>query len=191
MKKIWMTGIMLAALLGCVTAFGQAATNASPLSKADEEFVTKAQKSGLLEVEAGNLASQKATNPEVKSFGQQMVTDHQKANDRLNQIAQQKGLSATAQMDEKHQKKIQKLSEKTGAEFDKAYIDEMIKEHKKDVEEYSKAAKDAKDPDLRSFAAETVPILEGHLQKITDIKSRHGSEEKGSTTQEKSTTEGQ
>ena len=173
MKSRWMTALMMALLFGGMSAWGQA-TNAAGMGKEDEQFVKKAQEGGLLEVEAGRLAGQKATSPEVMSFGQQMVTDHSKANERLKQIVQQKGLPMVTELNEKHRELMQKLSEKTGAEFDRAYMEEMVKDHKKDVEEYSKASKEAKDPDLRAFAAETLPILQLHLQMATDIHERMG-----------------
>ena len=57
-----------------------------------------------------------------------------------------------------------KLAKLSGAEFDKAYIDMMVKDHKKDVAEFEKESKGAKDSDLKSWASTTLPTLQDHLE---------------------------
>lgn len=62
------------------------------------------------------------------------------------------------------------LQTKSGAEFDKDYVDVMVKDHKKAVDLFEKASKDAKDAEMKAFATETLPTLKSHLQAIETIE---------------------
>lgn len=151
------------------------------LSSADKKFVMEAAAGGMEEVQLGQLAAQKATNPDVKSFGQRMVDDHSKANSQLMQIASQKGVTPPSTLPASKQKDIDKLGKLSGAAFDSAYVSMMVKDHKKDVAEFQKQAKSGKDTDVKSFASTTLPTLQDHLKMIQDIsKNMHGGH--GSTT---------
>ena len=147
-------------------------TTTSKLSATDHKFVMEAAMGGMEEVQLGQLAAQKAMDPEVKNFGQHMVDDHSKANTQLMQLASQKGLTPPTTLPADKQKDMDKLNSLSGAAFDKAYIDMMVKDHKKDVAEFQKQAKNGKDADLKSFAATTLPTLQNHLKMVQDIHSK-------------------
>ena len=142
------------------------------LAKQDREFLEEAAQGGLFEVRAGQLARQKAMVDEVKQLGKRMVDDHTAVNGRLQQLGQQKGLSLPQQLDKKHQDRIDSLAKKTGSDFDKAYINDMVDDHKKDVDTFDKAAKEAKDADVKSFATSTLPTLRDHLNLARTTKDR-------------------
>src|SRR6185369_15516224 len=110
----------------------------------------------------------------VKAFGQKMVDDHSKANDQLKQLAQTKGVTLPTDMTKAQHKDMDQLSKMTGDAFDKAYVKMMVKDHKKDVAEFSKESKSAKDADLKSWAGTTLPTLEEHLKMIQDISGKMG-----------------
>lgn len=129
----------------------------------DTEFAVEAADGGMLEVQLGQLALTKATSPSVKKFAQTMVDDHSKANEELKTLAQQKNISLPGALSEKNQKKYNDLAEETGEDFDKAYCEFMVKDHKDDIDKFKKAAGDAKDADVKSWAAGKVPVLEHHL----------------------------
>lgn len=146
-----------------------ATANKSGLSAMDQHFMKEAAEGGLAEVALGNLAAQKASSTEVKNFGERMVQDHTKANDQLKQIASNKGVNlpsqpSHAQLAEK--KRLQKLS---GTQFDQAYMNAMLKDHKKDVADFQKESKSGKDPDLKNFAAQTLPTLQDHLKQAQSV----------------------
>jgi len=155
-------------------------SKSSQLGHSDRKFLESAAKDGLAEVELGQLASQRAESPEVKQFGQRMVQDHGKANDQLKQLAQSKGLDVPTETDKSHQKKMEKLQKLSGAQFDKQYMDDMVKDHKKDVKEFQKQAKSAKDADVKNFAAQTAPTLQEHLQMAEAAQKTAKSESKSS-----------
>ena len=121
---------------------------------------------GMEEVELGQLAAQKASSPDVKNFGQHMVDDHSKANDQLKQLAAQKGVTLPAAISNMQKHDVSKLAKLSGAAFDSAYVSMMVKDHKKDVAEFQKESKSAKDSDLKSWASTTLPTLEDHLKMI-------------------------
>ncbi|MBM4442576.1 MAG: DUF4142 domain-containing protein [Candidatus Rokubacteria bacterium] len=142
------------------------------LASGDRKFVMDALKHGMAEVELGKLASEKASNDAVKQFGQRMVDDHGKAGEELKKIAQDKGLTPPAEMDTKHRKLHERLSKMQGAEFDRAYMDEMVKDHRNDVKEFQKHAKNAKDADVKSFASKTLPTLQDHLKQAEGLRGQ-------------------
>jgi putative membrane protein len=129
----------------------------------DAKYAVEAANGGMLEVELGKLAQNKAISPEVAKFANMMVADHTKANNELKALAASKKISLPATLGDKFQKDYDDFSKMKREEFDKAYTDYMVKDHKEDIEEFKKEASDGKDPDLKAFASKHVPILEHHL----------------------------
>jgi len=138
----------------------------------DSAFITEAVAGGLFEVEMGKVALQKASNEEVKKFAQRMVDDHSKAVDELMQLAAAKGMSVPKEMKKMHRDTIDKLSKSSGAAFDKGYMDEMVKDHVKDVAAFRKEAKEGKDPEVKAWASKTLPTLEDHLKMALDLSKK-------------------
>jgi putative membrane protein len=148
---------------------GANSTTSSSLTDDDNQFVMKAASGGLMEVELGRLAQQKGSSARVKEFGSMMVTDHSKANDELKSLAQSKGLTLPATMKDEHQKHVKDLGEKSGADFDKAYMNMMVDDHKEDIEDFEKCSKNGKDADVKAFATKTLPVLQKHLASAKSI----------------------
>jgi putative membrane protein len=180
-RSIVFAAILAAVSLPAAAAVAQSAAprpdvqvdpKTTTLAKQDREFIDDAAQGGLYEVKAGQLAQQKAQADDVKQFGKRMVDDHTAVNGRLQQLAQQKGVSLPQQLDKKHQDRIDSLAKKTGPDFDKSYVSDMVDDHKKDVDAFEKASKDAKDADLKSFAASTLPTLREHLTQVQALKDK-------------------
>jgi putative membrane protein len=144
-------------------------TGARNSQSADHHFIKGAAEGGMAEVELGQLASEKASNGEVKKFGQRMVEDHQKANDRLKEIAAKKGVDLPTEPNSKQKATKERLSKLSGGAFDKAYIETMLKDHKKDVADFQKESSNGHDPDAKQFASETLPTLQDHLREVESI----------------------
>jgi len=139
------------------------------LSASDRQFLNKAAQGGKAEVELGQLAQQKASSDDVKKFGERMVTDHSKANDQLQQLASQKGITLPDKLNAKDQATKARLEKLSGKQFDQAYMRDMVKDHTKDVNEFQREANSAKDPDVKSFAQSTLPTLQDHLKEAKQI----------------------
>lgn len=129
----------------------------------DNGFMTKAAQGGLAEVELGRLATTHASNAQVKQFGQRMVDDHSKVNNELRQIAAKDGVTLPTTINSKDQAEMDKLSSLNGSDFDKAYMEDMVKDHRADIAEFKKEADSGADPSLKAFAAKTLPTLQEHL----------------------------
>jgi putative membrane protein len=145
------------------------ATGGIAVDAGDAGFTTKAAVGGMAEVALGKLALEKTTNPKIKEFAGMMVNDHGKANAELIAIAKTKNITLPGTVDEEHQKKMDELKQKTGTDFDKAYVDAMVDGHKKTLTLMQDEAKDGKDADLKAFAAKTAPIVDTHLTLINKI----------------------
>jgi putative membrane protein len=144
-----------------LAGFAAAANNEqNSLHPSDRTFMRKAAKGGMLEVAMGKLAEEHATNADVKAFGQRMVTDHSKANDKLKSIAQMKGVTLS--------------SSKAPVKWtsDKAYMNTMVKDHEEDLAEFQKEAREAKDPDLRQFAEQTAKMVQEHLDLAKNTQGK-------------------
>lgn len=144
------------------------------VSPADRKFMDKAAQGGLAEVQLGQLAEQKASSQSVKDFGQRMVTDHTKANDQLKGLAASDGVTLPTTMDAKDQALYNKLSGMSGAAFDRAYMNAMVRDHKMDVADFQKEAGASHNDGVKSFASSTLPTLQQHLQLAQSVDSKIG-----------------
>jgi putative membrane protein len=146
-----------------------ARVHAADVSSKDKTFFMKASQGGLTEVEAGKLAQEKGSSQDVKDFGAMMVKDHTQNNSDLMTLAQTKGVTVSDKLDSMHQGMIDKLSALSGAAFDKAYIDDMVKGHTKMLK-LMKGEESSKDADLKDFATKTSDTVQMHLTKAEDIQ---------------------
>jgi len=177
-RRVRLTGAVAAAALLAATsglAFGQAGagtaqtiagsgSSSSGLSKSDRTFMMKAAQGGIAEVEMGRLAAQKSQDPQIRAFGNRMVQDHSQANDKLMQVAQTLNVELPTAADKKDQTQLEKLQGLSGGSFDRAYAPDMVKDHKKDIAEFEREAKNVRNPALKAWVQETLPVLKEHLQ---------------------------
>jgi len=145
----------------------------------DDKFVQLATESGQKEVNLGNIALERAENPQVKKFAQRMVDDHTKANKELLDILNRKNVAVTAPADKQkqHEKIVEKIAEMRGAQFDRAYVRHLLQDHRKAVALFTAEAKNGQDPALKEFAEKTLPTLTEHLQMAQQLAGggRYGS----------------
>jgi putative membrane protein len=143
-------------------------SSSDKLSWSDRRFVTKAADDGQAEVQVAQLASQRATNPDVKNFAQKLVDDHTAVNSELMGIASSKNVKVDN--DDNKDRTYKRLSNKSGNDFDREFIAHMVDEHEKDIKLFEKAANDAKDPEVRSFASKHVGHLREHLAQAQSLQ---------------------
>lgn len=136
----------------------------------DQHFMMKAAQGGMAEVQLGKLATQNASSQAVKDFGQKMVDDHSKANDELKGLAARKNVTLPTSLDAKDQATMDRLSKLTGAAFDRAYMRDMVADHKKDIADFQREASSGADPDVKTWASNTLPTLQQHLQLAQSTK---------------------
>jgi putative membrane protein len=136
----------------------------------ERRWVNKVADSGTTELNLAKLATEKASNPEVKSFAQKLVDDHTKVQDELKSLASQKNVELDVE-DLGSDRAHKRLSKKSGMEFDQEFVEQMVDMHEADVKLFEKAASDGKDPALKSFAAKHVDHLRQHLQQAESLRS--------------------
>jgi putative membrane protein len=147
---------------GTTTATSSVPTS---VSKADQQFAVDAANAGMTEVQAGQLAEQKGMAKDVKDYGAMMVKDHTAAADKLKTIAAAKNLTLPTAISTDMQKNIDDLQKKEGKDFDKAYIDMMVSDHKKVISAFEDESKNGSDADIRGFADSTLHTLRHHLDE--------------------------
>ncbi len=142
------------------------------LSKDDMKFLRDAGADNNFEIQASQLAAQKASNPEVKDFAQKLANDHTQLSNDLSSLAQNKGVTLSSSLEKSDRKELDKLNKYSGKKFDHEYMKEMVKNHKEDIKDFQKEAKNGKDPDLQSFASNHISALQGHLSMAQDLEKR-------------------
>lgn len=140
-----------------------------PVQKDASDFAVAAANGGMMEVELGKVAEEKGVNQRVKDFGAMMVKDHSAANDNLKGIAASLNITLPDSVSNDARKDIDQMKMKKGKAFDKAYVDMMLDDHKKDIAEFRKCADNCSDSTIKSFASTTLPVLEKHLDSIQAI----------------------
>jgi putative membrane protein len=135
-------------------------------------FAVNATESGIMEVETGRIALQKTANPDVKEFAQRMIDEHSTTNEKLKSIAAKKNIVLPVYINQENQNKIKALQEKSGNDFDKAYIDLMVDTHKNDMDQFKKASEQLEDVDLKKFAINNLHTLASHLDMARRIQDK-------------------
>ena len=144
---------------------------------ADAEFVRDQLEMGEEEIALGQLAQERGTHPEVKRFGEMMVREHRAAGEELKQVAGANTAAATRQ-DDDLQETLDDLRKLSGRDFDRKYIEEMIDDHEEGVREVERRAENASNPELRQWAAKTLPKMQQHLELARTIKETLDGEKK-------------
>jgi len=146
--------------------------SAMPVDKDDANFAVEAANGSMMEIALAKMANDKATNQRVKSFAAMMITDHTQASENLQKIASAKNITLPATLGDDAKKDSSDLSKKSGADFDKAYMNMMLDDHKKDEKKFEKAVTDCKDTDLKNFASTTLQVVKMHLDSAKAITNK-------------------
>lgn len=180
MRNQLLRGIALHSIALSITALSNAQTAPSEqhmdhgarkmMKSPDTAFAIKAAQGGLAEVKLGRLAAEKGSSADVKAFGQQMVDDHGKANEQLRSAAESVGMTLPSDVNGKQQAMYDRLSKLSGAQFDSAYVKGMMMDHQEDIKEFKKESESGTDEKIKSFASQTLPVIQGHLDKLKAIQ---------------------
>ena len=142
----------------------------------DQTFVQMASNGGVAEVKLGQLAMERAASPEVKQFGERMVTDHTKANQELATIAQAKNIPIAPELDPQHRTMAAKLATLQGASFDQEYLQGQVADHEQTIALFTTQIKQGQDADLKAFASKTLPTLQEHLHMVRALAAKQPGE---------------
>jgi putative membrane protein len=143
----------------------QAQTQNQKVSAATKQFVQKAAVTDMFEIEAGQLAQQKASSEDYKEFGQMIVNDHQQASGQLKSIAQNiQGIEVPSALDSAHQQKMTKLQSLSGAHFETQFKSDQVAGHQQAVKLFQDYSRSGDNPELKQFAQQILPKLQEHLK---------------------------
>ena len=168
MKALTVISLVAVSLLA---VSGPAAAQLQVVNNADRAFINKAATDGAAEVELGRLATLRAARASVRSFGERMVIDHGRSNAELAAFAQSKGLALPTLLEPSQQVMRDRLNSLTGADFDRAYMSEMVRDHNEDIAVFERAAEVSADPDIKAWAARSLPMLREHLALARQVNS--------------------
>jgi putative membrane protein len=141
----------------------------------DRDFVMTAASSDNMEIEASRLALERSKTDAVRKFAQQMVDDHSKTSEQLRSIARNAGVTEAMQMNAMHSGDLDKLRGMNGREFDQEYAAQVgVAAHQQAVALFDRAAREATDPQLKSFAEQTLPHLREHLKQSQALATQVG-----------------
>lgn len=159
-------------VLAAVPAFAQAKPAAA--SSADQSFMMNTAKANLAEVDLGKLAVQNASSDQVKKFAEKMIDDHTKAYDDLKTLAGSKNVVLPGDVDPQDKATHDKLAALKGDAFDREYMSMMVSGHRKVAESVRTESTSGKDPDVKAWAAKTLPTVEEHLKMAQDTNRAVG-----------------
>jgi len=141
-------------------------------SPADRMFVENALKGNMAEVQLGQLALKKSSNEDIKQFAQRMIDDHTKLGDQMKPIAEQIGVKVPERPAKKDKTTMAKLEALNGDAFDQAYIKDMVKDHKTDLNDFKTEAEDGSNPAVKQAANQGAQVIGQHLQMIEQIAQK-------------------
>jgi len=168
MKALTVISLVAVALLALS---GPAAAQIQIVNTADRDFINKAATGGATEVELGRLATLRAARPSVRSFGERMMIDHGRGNAELAALAQSKGLPLPTALEPSQLAMRDRLNALSGADFDRAYMSEMVRDHTEDIALFEREAEISADPDIKAWAARSLPMLRDHLALARQVNS--------------------
>lgn len=131
----------------------------------DAQFLVNAAEINMEEISLGQLAQQKGSTNHVKELGKMMEESHTKSLAELTALAQTKSISLPTSQTENVKEAYKNLNEKSGNDFGKEYSSMMVKGHEKAIELFEKASTDCTDPDIKTWATATLPVLRTHLDR--------------------------
>jgi putative membrane protein len=140
----------------------------------DKMFLRKAAEGGIAEVKLGQLAAQKASSDDVKTFGQKMVDDHTKLSLEIAQVADSMGVMLPKSMNKEDQAEYAKLNALSGNDFDIEYLSFMVKDHHKDLHEFRMEAASPTDPALHNAVVKAQSVIHDHTVMVDKLARAKG-----------------
>lgn len=144
----------------------------APVRTDDRAFAMEVAQNGMAEIALARLAARNAQSADVKRFAQRVITDHTKVSNELKQIAASKSITLPADTTDAQKATVSRLTALKGAEFDREFMTLMAENHDKSVTAFQEVARNGTDPEIKAFAAKTLPTLEEHQKMAHDIHGK-------------------
>lgn len=158
-------------ILAClVSAYSGAFSDSGAVAHDDEKFLERAALAAMTEVRLGELAIQRTETQVVRDFARRMIVAYSQSSKEVKELADHKGVSCPAELDEKHQEIVERLAELTGTDFDRAYMAEMVEIHEREIKAFESQGAKGGDRDIRKWVSRTLPKLREHLQLAREAR---------------------
>jgi len=131
----------------------------------ERKFIQEASSGNNFEIQLSQFVEQKTQDQQVKQLAQQLIKDHQQAEQQLKQVAQSMGAPLKDELMPAQRAQLEEMQQKQGDELDRAYLFCNVGDHHKDILMYSWAERNAQNPQLKQYIEQTVPHLREHLQQ--------------------------
>lgn len=156
--------------LALVTAFPAVSVAQARLNEQELQFLEQAAQSGMLEIQASQLALQSASAKSVKQYAQLMLIEHEKISGDLLGLVSTRDIPLPTELDGELRATLADLQQEQDAEFDRRYIDEVaINAHEVAVKRFQEMAKETQNPDISAFVNKSLPVLQEHLDHAKSI----------------------
>lgn len=171
MKSPFAVAIAIVPLLFTLMCSGQQSRPASEMPTGDA-FLKKVAEINMAEIKLGNMAEQKGHSQAVKDFGRRMIQDHTKAEAELRNTAKQQRITLPSQPSEQAENFASELSKKSGNQFDKLYIEHMLKGHKGAIAIFENEIEHGKNATAKSYAEEILPAIQDHIRIAENVAGK-------------------
>ena len=138
----------------------------------DVLFVKKAAISNFTEITLGQIAADSATDPSIKQFGAQMVTEHTAAQQQLQAITSGLGIDATGALDAEHQQLLSVLLTLKGSSFDSVYIHSQVADHEHTINFFKQHSAHGLQKDVKQYVYETLLAITDHLKLARTLSTK-------------------
>jgi putative membrane protein len=130
-----------------------------------------------LEVEMAQLALTRSQNAAVKEFANQLITDHKAHLDNLNKLAGKSDIGREANPADTSGAHLAGIlaslkSMPADSGFDQAFVQAQITHHQQTIDALKTMRAAAKDDDVQHDIDKTLPVLQNHLSKATQVAAQ-------------------
>jgi putative membrane protein len=168
-----MNKLMSTAIFGCFIAVGTVAVSAQT-AEMDKQFLATASQSDFTEITFSKLAADKGSNPQVKSYAQKMITDHNQLEADMKPFADKWGATPVTTLDAAHQQKFDALQQLSGADFDKAYMMGMADDHHAALNLFKQEESTTTDPAFKKTVAKGEKVVAMHTKMADAAVTKMG-----------------
>jgi putative membrane protein len=151
------------------------APSVASAAQSDKEFMEHAIEGNNSEIQLGELAQEKGATTESKNYGKTLKEDHSTANEKAIAIAKSMGVTPPTAMTAEARSEKQKLEKLSGNAFDREFANYMVKDHKKDIQDFEAQAKAS--GQVANFAQENLPTLKKHLDIAQSLANANSAQQ--------------
>jgi len=144
----------------------------------EQEFIGKAIDGNLAGINLSQLAKRVSSNDDVKKFADQLIADHEKMDKGVLDLANKKKVAVATGLSPQQREALAKLSRLSGKDFDREYVDIMVKDHEEAVKMFERCEKDTKDEAVKKLCEDALPKLRDHLKEAKSLQDKLGGKDK-------------